>query len=366
MLPLVGRIYDCALQNSGWSAALGHLAQAIDAAIVQLGYGDPRTGETFNGEHSPWDPEKIRHLNTLGMNATPTTRHVIAGPGDQPFSCAEIEGEDAWRGSFLYRDWFAPQELADLYLTKFALTEGRVGGLLVMTSARHARLIDAERALITAISPHIRRAVMVGDLLREANAETRLYRDALDSLNTPVVLARPDASIAHANPAAEQLLSCEHALRLRSKRLGAAYAPATPALQDAIARTAAGDAEMGDRGIGIPVDAGSDRPGIAYVLPVAKNDVRGSSMNASAAVFISTAAHMTPPPEDALSTLFGLSRAEARVMSRMGTGATQAQASEELGIAVNTLKAQLRSIYAKTGTTRQADLVRLVSDLSRR
>ena len=70
-------------------------------------------------------------------------------------------------------------------------------------------------------------------------------------------------------------------------------------------------------------------------------------------------------PEDAiLMPLFDLTPTEARIMSRMGDGESPAALKEDFGISANTVKTHLARIFAKTGCGRQADLVRLMSELS--
>jgi len=61
---------------------------------------------------------------------------------------------------------------------------------------------------------------------------------------------------------------------------------------------------------------------------------------------------------------FGLSRAEAQVLSQVVNGATLAEAATCLGVARSTVKTQVEAIYGKTGTGRRAELVRLVMSLT--
>jgi DNA-binding CsgD family transcriptional regulator len=71
------------------------------------------------------------------------------------------------------------------------------------------------------------------------------------------------------------------------------------------------------------------------------------------------------PPEDALRATFRLTTAEARLASRLATGTSLDHAADALGIARNTARAQLRAVFAKTDTSRQAELVALLARLAR-
>ncbi len=62
-----------------------------------------------------------------------------------------------------------------------------------------------------------------------------------------------------------------------------------------------------------------------------------------------------------LAGLFDLTGAEARVAREIAGGATPEETAIRLGISIETVRTHLKRIFAKTGTHRQADLVRLLS-----
>jgi DNA-binding CsgD family transcriptional regulator len=64
-----------------------------------------------------------------------------------------------------------------------------------------------------------------------------------------------------------------------------------------------------------------------------------------------------------LEEALDLSAAEARLVSALSGGGTLVEAAEKLGISPNTAKTQLASAFSKTGTTRQSELISLVSAL---
>jgi DNA-binding CsgD family transcriptional regulator len=83
--------------------------------------------------------------------------------------------------------------------------------------------------------------------------------------------------------------------------------------------------------------------------------------------FVKAAEHLfasgdSKPPTDvlALQRTHGLTRAEARVVSRLAVGLDLPTIAAELGVGVETVRSHLKRAYAKTGTSRQAELVRLV------
>jgi len=62
-----------------------------------------------------------------------------------------------------------------------------------------------------------------------------------------------------------------------------------------------------------------------------------------------------------LMSLFAFTPAEARLAKAIGIGETFENYAEDNGLLVSTVRCQLRSVFAKSGTGRQTDLVRLIS-----
>jgi DNA-binding CsgD family transcriptional regulator len=65
-------------------------------------------------------------------------------------------------------------------------------------------------------------------------------------------------------------------------------------------------------------------------------------------------------PEEALHSLYGLSQREARMASELMQGRSLDGIAESLHIAKSTARTHLLRIFAKTGTSRQGELVSLL------
>jgi DNA-binding CsgD family transcriptional regulator len=62
----------------------------------------------------------------------------------------------------------------------------------------------------------------------------------------------------------------------------------------------------------------------------------------------------------ALQRFHGLTRAEARVATRLAEGMTVAEIARDLDVGIETIRSHLKQAFAKTGSGRQAELVRVV------
>jgi DNA-binding CsgD family transcriptional regulator len=77
-------------------------------------------------------------------------------------------------------------------------------------------------------------------------------------------------------------------------------------------------------------------------------------------VFVSDPEQRVRPTLDTLRALFGFTTAEYRLAMLLVDGHGPTAIAKMVGVSRNTVKSQLASIYRKTGTSRQAQLVRLL------
>lgn len=104
----------------------------------------------------------------------------------------------------------------------------------------------------------------------------------------------------------------------------------------------------------------SQRPLLMSTVPVPVLDEAGAHT-----VLILIDLDRTPRPHTAaLERVFGLTAAEARLAAALAGGATVAEAAEANNVSVATVRTQLAAIFSKTHTSRQAELLMLVSRLS--
>ncbi|ATY33957.1 helix-turn-helix transcriptional regulator [Sphingomonas psychrotolerans] len=361
---VIGEIYDCVLNPDGWGEVMTRITEAMDAAYSTIALSSTTDNHGRFAAQSPWDPAQMRALQEdYSFDDIPGLRAAVMGDMDVPVATLSSMSEAALQATPFFRNWAGPQQLREACMVKFVHTPDRIG-LLGCTTRASRDVISAEECRFLALlSPHLRRAAMIGDLLDQARVNAHLFRETLNGLSTAVLLTGADGRILHANQAAEAMLVAGGPLQSKSGILQAGNPLAGRALLEAIARAADADDRLGERGIGLPISAPGAAPAVAYVLPLSEGTARAAFRPACAAIFISTTISASPLPEAVLTTLFDLTQAEARVLIQIGGGKSSADTARSLGITENTLKTHLGRVYAKTNTRRQAELVRLLSSI---
>jgi DNA-binding CsgD family transcriptional regulator len=110
------------------------------------------------------------------------------------------------------------------------------------------------------------------------------------------------------------------------------------------------------------------RPSLSTPLPVLVAPLRGqwtppAAPRAAAAVFVTDPERSGTVAGRQLVELFGLTPAEAQLAVALLAGKRLAHIAAERGVQLPTVRNQLRAVLAKTGTGRQAELVRLLATL---
>lgn len=368
---IVGDIYDCALNPDAWTAALTRVSAAMNTAYTSISLSNPQFAQARMVSHSPWDPAMLKVLNEeYGAEGIPGLREVLTGSVDEPRSTLSEMSEDAFYATPFYQNWVEPQGLRDACVMKFAHTPQRIGAIASVTSNQRDIITADERRFMGLLSPHLRRAAMIGDLLDYERVQTASFRQALEGLQKPVMLVGSDSRILFANAAAQALLHAQQVVKSSDGCIAPVNAAMAFALADALRRTggsagndAGGDADLGGRGIGIPLSGLAHAGSVAYVLPLKRSQIQSAFQSATAAIFIATAQAGAPPPQQVLATLYDLTPAEARVMAIIGAGMTAQLAATQLGVTENTIKTHLARVYSKTQVSRQSELVKLVGVL---
>lgn len=208
---------------------------------------------------------------------------------------------------------------------------------------------------LDALRPHLGRSAFLSMRLAMAHAQTTVA--ALAAVDTPAAVVRPNGRLLAANPQLERLIP--DIFLDRQGRLSLAQRPADDLLGRAFAQLAgAGVADTAS----IPIKGRSDleRGFVIHVLPVrrAAHDV----FSGGAFIVIANVVSLAPSPRASLlSALFDLTPAEARIARAVADLKRPADIALACGVSRETVRTQIKTIYAKTGLRSQAALARLVA-----
>jgi DNA-binding CsgD family transcriptional regulator len=239
----------------------------------------------------------------------------------------------------------------------------------VFSAARElARPYSAdEKNAMRLLVPHLSRALGVMYRLRDADLKLAVSLAALDRLSVGVVLLDAGGRIAHANREAERILDERDGLT-RDAGFGFAadsarsqWAHVLPSLLD---RSISAVAHFSDA-IAVPRPSGRS-PLVLQAAPLGSTHAFAAPSEAAAVVFITDPDRPTELDMAAMRDLYRVTPAEAALAQSLSNGRTVTQAAAERGISEATARTQLAELFRKTGTSRQADLIRVLMSMQRR
>jgi DNA-binding CsgD family transcriptional regulator len=189
---------------------------------------------------------------------------------------------------------------------------------------------------------------------------------ALAMLPYGVITIDTGGSVCSTNPEAERILGARDGLTVRNRRLQAGVSVDAGGLERAIAAacaTASGTSGAG--GTLLRLRRPSLRP--AYQVLVAPVPARASAhlfgfepRRVGAVIVISDSESGPRPAAEALQRLFYLTPSQARLAAALAGGKRLAEYARDARVTEGTARQQLKDLFSRTGTRRQAELVRLL------
>jgi DNA-binding CsgD family transcriptional regulator len=359
---LIATIYDAALEPALWTEVLKGIAEFVDGRVGGLLAKDTTKKDVSAHWHAGGDPHYMalyaKTYSRLGPVAT-------SPPGEvgRIVSIPELVPYDEFRRGRFYREWAQPQGWVDVAV---AVLDKSADGCAYLSMSRHEEsgMVDETmRRRLALLVPHVRRAVLIGKAIEFKQAETATFADVFDGLRAGMVLVDAGGRIVHANMAANDMIGADDFLRSIGGRLVAGDAQADQALRETAAAAANGDAEVGHKGIAVPLSAHDGERYVAHVLPLSSGmrHRAGAAYAACAALFVRKATLECPSPPEVIGKTFNLTPAELRVLSAIVDIGGVPEVAAALGVAETTVKTHLSRLFEKTGSGRQADLVKLVA-----
>jgi DNA-binding CsgD family transcriptional regulator len=221
-----------------------------------------------------------------------------------------------------------------------------------------------DKTVLQVLAPHLVRAAEISRQVGQAREEMRMAFSLLDALPVGVTLLDREGRAVFFNRAAGAIFARADGIRLdRRGQLCAANTLANAWLKKAIASClgtsleqmrAAGDAAIVPR---VPKGRG-------YAVTVSPAGMLpspfGETARARAVLLLRDLDRRGEARPEVLRRLYRLTPAEARLAALIADGLSLKEAAEALSVTPASARVTLKRAFQKTGTRRQAELVRLV------
>jgi len=349
--------YDAILSPARWPQALQLLAESLGAASCILHTHDPveappkvpmSTGHehfdelwTRNEQNAP-DPHPRRCVSFARAGHASIVEHQIVS--DEERRTLPYYWETARPAK---REWLA---------TSFFLIEGRSWCLPVYRGGSRGPFTTEDARYLALVGPHVGKLVGLAEKFAAFNEEANV--STLERVNCAALVIDGSGRVKYANGLAQELMG--ESVDLVRGRLTASDPASNRRLQQLIS-SALVVGSINNASCAPTVIDRDEAPWLwVEAMPVTAfaSDLFSSGR---AILLLTDLTSQLRPDAGLLRIAFGLTAAEARLAATLATGMGLKEAAAFRGINRETARSQLKSIFAKTGTRRQADLIGLMA-----
>jgi DNA-binding CsgD family transcriptional regulator len=343
LLRVTGLLYQAAGEPAHWEAALTSLADTLRSGHALVGVRGESQPPLLCGARI--DTPYLERMPRL-LEGSPYQRLFVAAPVGVAFPDAEFVDYDVLERSDFYQQVIRP----------FRSTMSQ-SFIAVCRSRRSAWYTTEERRAMQALIPHAEAALRLHSKLAQAHEGLWTRETILDGLDIGVALVDRHLRPLLLNAKARALMRQRDGIGVGAAGLYGASNSLTSGLQRVIA-AAIDPARTLSVAPTLRLDRPSGKPPyVIRVMPVGtRHPLLDRCPATSAIVFIDTAEGQRLRPA-LLTAWFGLTPKEAQLAVLLAEGNDLRASSARMNVKLETVRTHLQSLFAKTHTRRQAELV---------
>ncbi len=362
---LLGALYAAPLQPEMWHVFLRQVSEASDvtkAALIShdLVVGDHRMLATVGATVAESVPLYESHYCEFDE----WTARFARQARPRRF----VQGEELWpeaslRTSVFFNEFLKPFDVCQMAAFAAIGGQGKFETLSVYRGPTEQPFDTDSLALLQMLVPHLETALSTRRRLAQLETRVADLENALNQLPVALVLLDSTGKCVLVNEAAKAILDQRNGLYMERSMLFAKNVTESNRLREALGRSislAEGKAISGASAVTI---SRLDRKPLSIVA-APFNSGTNAVGHATVIVFINDPEQKAALPSEVLRMLFGLTTSEARLAVTLLEGSSLSEAALIHEVGQETVRTQVKSIFQKTGTKRQGDLIRLLAGLT--
>ena len=364
---LVDNIYNIEAGEERWGPVLDFLNNCVSAdsaVLFRLGqdeappivYGSSldhdEDAEKAYVEHYYAGDELAWHANNCDLNPL------------QQYTIHNFLGKKGISNSEWYNDFFLKrgyQYLGAVFLDKKTPKSGRLSFAYMRSKAAHDfKPSDADMAI--KVARHIERSIFLDNELNKQRQTLSTFLNMFDHLSFGVLLVDTAGHVLELNAEAQEIISRSDGLRLHRRRLIAIDKHTDRRLTSLIKQRT----ERSGKGrfpsittLRIP-RKGRTAYYTTAIVPDQKHSIILKQTSAVVSILIFDSLKSTTDLYEWMKDLYNLSRSESSLVSSLISGITLNEHAEKKNITKNTARSMLKTVFLKTNTSSQNQLIQEV------
>lgn len=369
----VSGFYRAATGAIDWAEALRPYHEHFENWVTQLLALDLDTHSiVFSFELGDSPPETFVHFASGWHMRDPRSAHALGLEAGEWMNCSRIFDQEFVDQDPFFQEFLIPYGGRWVSGSKL-IHDGNYVVILALMRGPHQQPYNKEEdELAERLAKHLKQALEIyrahGMLVSQVSSGMSM----MDSLRSPIALIDEQRNIHYANPGARSILNAADAVSDQNGRL-----ICRRATDDSQLLTSLRQLQLSLGGYIDVIDAAPPTkayvrcplPASAYHLTIILQTVRPESTLGAfgkiplAMVFLHDPRLRLEIDPLLIGVAFDLTPAESLLAASLAKGESLADVATHRGVSHNTIKTQLKSVFAKTGATQQSDLVSLLATL---
>ena len=357
---LLAALYDGVVTSSGFKKFIEKLVAAFGLHSATLSIHHERNhdvgGRWAHGISLAW----MERYALQYANEDKLAQHVLSAPiGRFYASNLDLPNQKHILPSRFHLEWLSPQGICSTAASIVCRESNWYADMFVQRGDHHGPFSRSDLLDLDALLPHLERAIRMRERLSALQHERHVLFSSFDLLTTPVFFLDTHCRVTYYNRNAEGFLAANSVIALKNNHLIIAEPLASHALNSAIDRVVQMHSGEPTALTDVVHLSRTDRmPLLLIVASVRLSDTLGSGVGA---LVLGFDPEIMPVLQDAiLRKLFHLTEAETSLAVALCHGKTLEDIAAQRAVTLHTIKSQLKAVFAKTGTSRQAGLVALL------
>ena len=266
--------------------------------------------------------------------------------------------------SEIYNLWMKPLGIYHVGGAQFVDNETHRAGIAILRDEDAGEWSKGELRVLDEVLPHLKRALNIYSEFTHLRLRQDALLKSLDRLVIGLILYDHKAQPVYINPTAETIIEQHPALQLQNGDLLLTNPEEEKKLRKTISDTAAIDPDDSWKQ---SVAIGITHPDAETLLPILVTPMHAHLITsdldyqgAKVAVFLSDPNLQQPISVDSLVSVYNLTPSEAQVSISIANGHSIDVIANQSNHSAHTIRSQLKSVFRKTGVSRQSELIKLL------
>ncbi|MBR9912980.1 MAG: helix-turn-helix transcriptional regulator [Gammaproteobacteria bacterium] len=360
---LLGYLYSGHIEEDPYSKFLDLLRDIMECNFASMTLREPigddggllfisseMLQKTFADDHNPYTDQF--YTSNLMTNLQWGEVQTL----DQCTSYSSLESTD------LYKICMQPINIYHMLGVDLRNANGQRFSVRLCRPKEASNFSESEKEFFQQLGSHIQRAVASGMQLIQLDSERKLFAKTISGRSIGTITLDEHGKIINCNLAADEMIRSKDGIGILNEHIYPQNNSARERLNSYIKEVITAQRKQEPPPMhAMVVERLSGKASYELLIkPISVEKTVESTKTPHIMVFISDPEKKHDIDIKMLMSLYYLTPAEASLAKNLAAGYSLDQSAANLGIARNTARAQLRSIFSKTGVTQQSMLVSLI------